>query len=146
KIIAVALYVVARDGFRGRIYVNPFREQLAHRGFDLRDAQTMLGDDVAGVRVRDPEAASDDNERAGSAARRGGGEQTLATNEVAIRWDQRRGNLIVDLPALELDSIGMVGTTWSVHTGRVSARGIHVRAQFQTDDLSHPRNADVTVA
>jgi hypothetical protein len=39
KIVARSLWIVVRDGLRGRIYVNPFYERLGVRRFALSEAQ-----------------------------------------------------------------------------------------------------------
>jgi hypothetical protein len=145
KVIASSVWIVLRDTARGLFYVDPFRERLGHRRFQLAEAQSMLGNDIAGVRFRDPSATQSQPERAALTAQQGGGREQLGMNEVSISFDQRSGRLVVDLPALEIDSIGLVSEGWSFHTGTVSGRGLHVEATFQTDDLTHPRTADLTM-
>lgn len=129
RTIAGMAYFVVREGFRGDLFVDPWAGKAGARDLPLDDLQRALGEDVAGVRISEHE-----------------GERRAATNELTVVWDHAKGTLHLELPALELDSIAWVGSTYTVRTGAVSARGIKIDAQFATDDLSHPRSADIGVA
>ena len=124
KMIGSAIAIVAGEGFAGRLYVNLPRGEAGARGLPLGAVADALGGDPSGVRVSDT--------------------RTVATNEAALNYSWSAGTLDLDIPRLELDSIGMVGSDYSFHTGRVSARGIRAHAEFERE-AQPPRAASATL-
>ena len=126
RMLAGGLYLLARERFKGQLYVDPWAGQIVGRDLPLADVQDILGGDIYGVRFSE-------------------GEGREQANALTIIWDERKGTLHVEIPTLALDSIAWVGSTYTARTGAVSARDIVIDAEFATGDLSHPRNADLTV-
>ena len=124
KRIGSAIAIVVSEGFAGRLYVNLARGEAGTRSLPIGEVTQALGGDPSGVRVSDT--------------------RTVATNEATLRYSWSQGTLDLDIPRLELDSIGMVGSDYSFHTGRVSARGIRAHADFERE-AQPPRAASATL-
>jgi len=128
RAIGRAAWFVVSQGFRGTFYVDPWAQQAGIERLSLLELQQAAGGELGAATVSEAQTKN-----------------RYRTNELTLVWDQKAGTLDVDLPALELDSVGMVTAGSSLRTGAVSARGIKLHADFASDDLAFPRNADVAV-
>ncbi len=111
-----------------------FTRSAGGNNLNLNQIQDVMGNDIKGARLADPEKSF------------GKEEPNPDANKLTLWVDIGAHAAYVRLPELRIESVNMQAAGETIQTGSILLKGLEIEASYDTDDLKQPTHAEITAS